>query len=1081
MIEPETLPELALCAVAEGLAALLASTQQEYRRVEAAGHAAKAQLERDLRSVATQAEAESRGYLPPNIEQKVNQIYLEWLEFGDYNANEQAPVPLSGLREAAIEWRDALARCDAELHAHRDAHLEWMRLGRSVFRKRPPVPRLSATFRQDLVMLRHVRDSYPRLRDEFISDALRTEPVRLQTAFELERKQRLQALKDRLHVNLPAIQKSMDRLAPASTPWKTRLERIAPLFDAVPEVMRLGVLGDQLPLPEVSGLPCVVGFPAKRGLAILASPESRGRAQELVRSVLLRMLVDSAPGDLRVSLIDPSAMGRTFAEFMHLGDYDEQLIDSGVKTSPQAIERCLEEQASHVEMVVSKYLRGQFENIREYNRHAGDMGEPFRLLVVADYPRQFSDRAAEQLLSVVENGPRAGVYTMVLHSAGSDDPRTVPLARLTHSMNVVTVGRESSSVRFGADGATFEFTPDTCPSMAFSADGDPISAGAALIEQVGRAATGRYKSVVTLDAFLQAVNRNRVGVLPEHRSGAQQIGMSPDTWWTATTADCAVAPIGRSGSAGVASMFFSSTKVAGGAIVVGLPRSGKTTSLHAMIMMMSLLYSPDELELYLIDAKHGVEFKQYGQLPHARMVSVHSEREFSVAVLKSLQRLIRDRAEKIKSIGSGLSNITEFRRESGETLSRVVVVIDEFHELFEEADQLGYEAFAAFSDIVRMGPFSGVHVVVASQTLSSMPAMDRQTLTLLPQRVAFMCNEYDADIVMGESNKAPSMLSKTGEGLFNPARGDESKNQLFRGLYLSPDERARVIQQLREKANAQGWTRRPRVFDGDVVVSRPSFEQTLKPGGRFTVPLGEPFSLADTEALAFSRARGSNLLIVGDRLDEENVDVALRGVLHSILHAASAQEVELVVVDFAGDEEFGGVMSVMETCDSTGARYVRSSRLDDVVRRLAEEVSQRIAVDDYRAPTRVLLLCGVQRAVSLKPYDPYESSDSPEAQTSALLAAILRSGPEVGVHVVVDLDSAVTVDARIGSDLLGEFALRVTGSAATLADVSIVTGTYGRETVPRSGQLLISDVLKGQATRVRGYESMKPPHGLGRQ
>lgn len=1082
MSETITLANVGLCDTAEELAALLSQTQKEYRRIEAADQAARAQLKRDLGSVAARAEAESLLHVPQENVSQFYKLYLCLLEFGADDMEVGAPATISSLREAGILWRDATARCNAALVAHRDALLARERAGRSVFRKRSPIPKLSADFRRDLVTLRQIRDSYEGLREEFLREELKAEPVRLQAIFESERRQRLQGLTDLLLSNMPAIQARVDRLGPASISWETRLSRTVPPVDGVPEVLRLGVLGDQLPLPEVSGLPCVVGFPAKRGLAIVASPETRAAAQELVRSVLLRMLVDSPPGDLRVSMIDPSAMGRTFAEFMHLGDHDERLIDSGVKTSPQAIDRCLEEQALHVEMVVSKYLRGQFESIREYNSHAGDMGEPFRLLVVADYPSQFSERAAEQLVSIVENGPRAGVYTLLLHSPGYEDPRTAPLTRLTHSMNVVTLRKESSSVRLGADGTTLEFTPDTCPPLVFSAEGDPISSAAALIENVGRAARGRLESIVTLDSFLRAVNRNRVGVIPEQRGGVREISKSPGTWWNMTTADTAVGPIGRRGSAGVASVFFSSTKVAGGAIVVGLPRSGKTTSLHAMIVMMSLLYSPTELEFYLIDAKHGVEFKQYEQLPHARMVSVHSEREYSVAVLKSLQRLIRERAEKIKDVGLGLSNITEFRRKTGETLSRIVVVIDEFHELFEEADQLGYDAFAAFSDIVRMGPFSGVHVVVASQTLSSMPAMDRQTLTLLPQRIAFMCNEYDADIVMGESNKAPRMLNKTGEGLFNPARGDESKNQLFRGLYMSPEERATMIKQLRDKADSQGLTRRPRVFDGDVVVSRPNLVETLKPSSRFTVPLGEPFSLADTESLVFSRARGTNLLIVGDRVDEESVDPALRGVLHSIVVAASVEKIELIVVDFAGDEDLGAIMSVMEVCEVTGTRYLRSARLDDVIRNLAEQVNDRIAADDYKAPTRVLLLCGVQRATSLKPYDPYEGGDSSEAQTSALLAGILRNGPEVGVHVVMDADSAGGAETRIGREMFEEFALRITGSAATLADVSLVSGTYGRETALRTGQLLITDVMKGRATRVRGYESMKRPehHVRGR-
>lgn len=89
--------------------------------------------------------------------------------------------------------------------------------------------------------------------------------------------------------------------------------------------------------------------------------------------------------------------------------------------------------------------------------------------------------------------------------------------------------------------------------------------------------------------------------------------------------------------------------------MIGLAGSGKTTSLHAAILTMCMLYGPDELELYLIDARHGVEFKAYEKLPHARMVSIHSEREFSVAVLKSLDREIQRRADMMKTRTAGLA------------------------------------------------------------------------------------------------------------------------------------------------------------------------------------------------------------------------------------------------------------------------------------------------------------------------------------------------------------------------------------------------------------------------------------------
>ena len=55
-------------------------------------------------------------------------------------------------------------------------------------------------------------------------------------------------------------------------------------------------------------------------------------------------------------------------------------------------------------------------------------------------------------------------------------------------------------------------------------------------------------------------------------------------------------------------------------LIAGKTGSGKSTLLHALITNGALRYSPDELELYLIDFKKGVEFKVYAtmELPHAR-------------------------------------------------------------------------------------------------------------------------------------------------------------------------------------------------------------------------------------------------------------------------------------------------------------------------------------------------------------------------------------------------------------------------------------------------------------------------------
>src|SRR5205085_12267728 len=85
-------------------------------------------------------------------------------------------------------------------------------------------------------------------------------------------------------------------------------------------------------------------------------------------------------------------------------------------------------------------------------------------------------------------------------------------------------------------------------------------------------------------------------------------------------------------------------------LIAGKTGSGKSTLLHALITNLSLLYSPDEVELYLIDFKKGVEFKMYATeaLPHARVIAIESEREFGLSVLQRLDAERKHRGERFR-------------------------------------------------------------------------------------------------------------------------------------------------------------------------------------------------------------------------------------------------------------------------------------------------------------------------------------------------------------------------------------------------------------------------------------------------
>ena len=137
-----------------------------------------------------------------------------------------------------------------------------------------------------------------------------------------------------------------------------------------------------------------------------------------------------------------------------------------------------------------------------------------------------------------------------------------------------------------------------------------------------------------------------------------------------------------------------------------------------MITSMALHYSPDQVELYLIDFKKGVEFKTYAthHLPHARVVAIESEREFGLSVLQRLDEELRRRGDLFRSLN--VQDLAGYRQTDGkEPMPRILLIVDEFQEFFVEDDKLAQEAALLLDRLVRQGRAFGIHIELGSQTL----------------------------------------------------------------------------------------------------------------------------------------------------------------------------------------------------------------------------------------------------------------------------------------------------------------------------------------------------------------------------
>src|SRR5207245_1641169 len=142
------------------------------------------------------------------------------------------------------------------------------------------------------------------------------------------------------------------------------------------------------------------------------------------------------------------------------------------------------------------------------------------------------------------------------------------------------------------------------------------------------------------------------------------IAPPPERWWAGDSRPGLNVPLGRAGATRRQALRLGQG-TSQHALVAGKTGSGKSTLLHALVVNLALTYSPDEVELYLIDFKKGVEFKTYAthELPHARVVAVESEREFGLSVLQRLDAELRRRGDLFRA--AGVQDVASYRGKAG--------------------------------------------------------------------------------------------------------------------------------------------------------------------------------------------------------------------------------------------------------------------------------------------------------------------------------------------------------------------------------------------------------------------------------
>jgi DNA segregation ATPase FtsK/SpoIIIE-like protein len=796
----------------------------------------------------------------------------------------------------------------------------------------------------------------------------------------------------------------------------------------VPPVLRLGqyrVRLDQVPkaiptdeelralTPAAFDLPALCDFPGRSSLLLQASDAGRTAAVQTLQTIVFRLLTSMPAGKVRFVIVDPVGLGQNFAAFMHLADYDEMLVASRIWTETPHIEQRLADLTLHMENVIQKYLRNQYETIMDYNVHAGEVAEPFRVLVVANFPVNFSPEAIRRLISIMSSGPRCGVLTLLSVDTKVPLPKGFDLADL-----------EQNSLNFTWDGQRFRWKdPDFAPyplTLDAPPENDFVNR---ILARIGEAAQ----------------NAQRVEVPFEF------IAPTAEEWWHSDSRRGLRVALGRAGATQRQCLELGKG-TAQHALVAGKTGSGKSSLLHALITNLALLYSPDEVELYLIDFKKGVEFKTYAvhQLPHARVIAIESEREFGLSVLQRLDAELRQRGEQFRDARA--QDLNAYRQAAPGTRSpRILLIVDEFQEFFTEDDRISQEAAQLLDRLVRQGRAFGMHVLLGSQTLGGAYTLARSTIDQMAVRIALQCSEADAHLILSDDNSAARLLSRPGEAIYNDANGLVEGNNPFQVVWLGDERREEYLSRIRElvRQHPPMLQEAPVVFEGNAPADitrnhllnhwlreTPTSEASGREGQ--LAWLGEAMAINDLTAAPFRRHHGSNLLIVGQQ--EETALGMLSTAIVSLAAQMTAPEANgaalprFYIIDGrqADAPDLRPLARLPEVLPQS-IRLAGWREAPAIMAELSSEVERR-QKEAGSPPSIYLVLFGVQRLRDLRRQEDdfsFMRKAEETANPAQQFAALLREGSVLGIHTLLWCDTLNNLQRTLDRSAMRELTMRV--------------------------------------------------------
>jgi S-DNA-T family DNA segregation ATPase FtsK/SpoIIIE len=760
------------------------------------------------------------------------------------------------------------------------------------------------------------------------------------------------------------------------------------------QTIRVGTVKEQeRPALEVPAYVPFIG--SGKTIIIRTSGATAARGLALLQSLVIRTAM-LLPHQSRYTLLDPAGNGIAFPMRRYLPQ---------VRESSSDIRRDLDQVIGDIQRIIETYLDATTTSL-ELVPPDIRVNERFQFVYAADFPNQYDRRAIEALQTIGNTGAVGGVYLFIHHNTNYELPHDMSMSTFKNAFTLDLTGAIQSS-------QGLDFQPDSTPS-------------------------GQIQGKL-FEALHQAKPPERI------LDWESIVGLDEANWWESTANQLIETPVGLRGGGEKLNVWFGVKNefpcVHG--MLGAMPGAGKSNLYHVMICGLASRYAPNDLRLYLIDGKDGVEFQPYQHLPHAEVVSLHSSAELSRSVLAEL--VAEKERRNVLFSRSGVNDLAGYRNKGQPSgnLPRILLLIDEYQELFE-GDRDGI-ASSYLLQLAQQGRNVGIHMLLGSQRYGA-PGMLYQPAIFgnIHSRMAMHMTESDVQALTEFGRRGKALISTCdlpGKIVVNDKSGDDSANQVGKVAFLQGDQRDRLIQALKAKAQTtpERDGLRTVVFNGQAqpnLIDNPYFTTLIQrsawpapkqlehyarlpetEGGLGIIDwfeaehprliwFGQEFNVRGYAKAILRRRTSENMLVIG------GANAARYGMLVAILASLSVNgnpdNTQFIIIDrsIPGTQWNTALQTTYDTVLRPAGfnAYFTSENapVEGIIDDLLVNLEQRRQLGEKQAiamPSIFVMMTELDRVEQLRRQaDAYGFMDTMAGEK---LRRLLVEGPSVGIHMIL--------------------------------------------------------------------------------